>query len=1080
MDRSTSRAARCVIGSKGNRKGHFFEHLEHRVLLDAIVVDWVGQDGATWNNQDHWQIHGTTTPVIPNNDADHAYIVNALNSATRIVMDIDATISGIQASAGLQLDLNNHNLTVDATADPHQSPTTPDPNAAKLGIASIQGGLYLINSATTPAASSFIAQSVVTSGMNTNNTPQGVIHRYDLFVGANAELHSKGLLHTDDVAQITIQGDAKLTVDGNALIDGGPTDTLRLYVGDGPLQLNATVPVSTAKNGHAAEVMVSGNLIAGSGGPLISSIAAGSHFTVKKDATIEAGLLTSPNGGQVSQRSEWFVSEKAAFTVEGKLMVGNVGAAHLDITGTETLVTVKDLELADNSDARARCYVKVSDKGNLEVTHDATIAWTDVTNRVSSDIEADGDGTVVHVAGKVVSNGRILISDKASTTIDGSLWFYGVFAPVFGPTNSCPAELSVTGGATVKAASVDAGTVLLNSLLEDAILTVTGATLKITSATAISHLGQGGGVVKVTVTKVNNLGTIDSAGTIIEGTGAIVTGDGAINAHPKNKTTDPPTFAPGVPANPTATLILGGDFDATETMILNAYLKPSAGSSNLLHITGAAQIAGTIAFFFPDNTTTTSFHAGDTFTVLTADGGLTGTFSNLPYDPDHNGVLPINSSPIHILPVGLRWQVQYTSTSVILKVIPVSPAVNLHTTSIAAAPSNEYIGARSVSFAWTNHDPDILYSILEVQDYDTGNYFAAARVEGNASSLTFNPAGNPGPYGFQVGGYYTVRLRTFTAAGAAYSTECSFQVPDFAQAPQNSSPDIEFIPNPEDESSYIIKLTGVNAADDYTVMAIGSVFPDRWQILTSTHSESFYDDDLGWSYSGNFSDSTLSVTAYFAFVGEHDGNYYLFPAPFATPVRSLDTPDVTTSYDALTGFTLSWDAIDGAEGYTLIDLGNLTLSGSYVDVPCGTSVNVTAKVANGFERTGYYAIVAYRHDIYGNLLFSEVSDFVDLSKANDGGPMMGTLLTTVSDTQVLLTWNNGAATEDGYVIQRKTNSGAFEDIAVLSTLPADNSYVDSNVSAGNTYVYRVRAVRDLWGGLLDSDYGNSYDTQLLT
>jgi hypothetical protein len=307
-------------------------------------------------------------------------------------------------------------------------------------------------------------------------------------------------------------------------------------------------------------------------------------------------------------------------------------------------------------------------------------------------------------------------------------------------------------------------------------------------------------------------------------------------------------YSPTTPTDPTGTLTLDGDLDAHFGMTLDAYLDTTNHTSNLLHITGAAQIAGTIDFFFSPGITTTSFHAGDTFTVLTADGGLTGTFSNLPANSSHNGVLPIGSSLLPILPVGLRWQVQYTSTSVILKVIPVSAATNLHTTNIATAPSNAYIGARSVSFAWINHDPDILFSTLEVQDIDTGNFFSVARAEGNASSLTFNPAGNPGPYGFQVGGNYTVRLRTFTAAGAAYSAERSFQVPDFAQAPQNSSPDIEFLPNPEDESSYIIKLTGVNAADHYTVMAIGSVFPDRWQILGSRYRFSFARNAGGASF----------------------------------------------------------------------------------------------------------------------------------------------------------------------------------------------------------------------------------------
>jgi hypothetical protein len=223
-----------------------------------------------------------------------------------------------------------------------------------------------------------------------------------------------------------------------------------------------------------------------------------------------------------------------------------------------------------------------------------------------------------------------------------------------------------------------------------------------------------------------------------------------------------------------------GDLIDNGTLALDIFLDPSSSSgskNSMLDVAGSATISGTINFFHPSNVNSTYFHSGDTFTLMTAVGGITGTFNNLPA-----GVLPIGSSLLPILSVGLRWQVQYTSISLILKVIPVSAATNLHTTSIAAAPSNAYIGARSVSFAWTNHDPDILFSTLEVQDIDTGNFFSVARVEGNASSLTFNPAGNPGPYGFQVGGNYTVRLRTFTAAGAAYSAECSFQASDFAEA----------------------------------------------------------------------------------------------------------------------------------------------------------------------------------------------------------------------------------------------------------------------------------------------------------
>jgi hypothetical protein len=199
-----------------------------------------------------------------------------------------------------------------------------------------------------------------------------------------------------------------------------------------------------------------------------------------------------------------------------------------------------------------------------------------------------------------------------------------------------------------------------------------------------------------------------------------------------------------------------------------------------------------------------------------------------------------------------------------------------------------------------------------------------------------------------------------------------------------------------------------------------------------------------------------------------------------SPVRSLDTPDVTTSYNCLTGFTLSWDAVDGAEGYTLINLGNLTLGGSYVDVPCGTSVHVTAKVANGFERTGYYAVVAYGHDLYGNAIFSEISDFIDLSKATTGGPVAAPPITTASDTQILLTWNNGSATEDGYAIERADIIDGIY-VTLSSTIASDTtSYIDSTALAGHTYTYRIKATRTTGDGHLDSDWMESYETHLFT
>ncbi len=57
--------------------------------------------------------------------------------------------------------------------------------------------------------------------------------------------------------------------------------------------------------------------------------------------------------------------------------------------------------------------------------------------------------------------------------------------------------------------------------------------------------------------------------------------------------------------------------------------------------------------------------------------------------------------------------------------------------------------------------------------------------------------------------------------------------------------------------------------------------------------------------------------------------------------------------------------------------------------------------------------------------------------------------------QITLTWTNNAAVDDGFSVERATSSGSF---AVIGTTGSNIArYVDNSVSAGTTYLYRVRA-----------------------
>jgi len=79
----------------------------------------------------------------------------------------------------------------------------------------------------------------------------------------------------------------------------------------------------------------------------------------------------------------------------------------------------------------------------------------------------------------------------------------------------------------------------------------------------------------------------------------------------------------------------------------------------------------------------------------------------------------------------------------------------------------------------------------------------------------------------------------------------------------------------------------------------------------------------------------------------------------------------------------------------------------------------------------------------------------------------GNLTANATGTSTIsLSWNDNAADENGFKIERKTGVGAFSEIATAGVNIV--SYNDNGLSAGTTYVYRVRA----YTGAVFSSYSN--------
>jgi len=89
---------------------------------------------------------------------------------------------------------------------------------------------------------------------------------------------------------------------------------------------------------------------------------------------------------------------------------------------------------------------------------------------------------------------------------------------------------------------------------------------------------------------------------------------------------------------------------------------------------------------------------------------------------------------------------------------------------------------------------------------------------------------------------------------------------------------------------------------------------------------------------------------------------------------------------------------------------------------------------------------------------------------NDDGPLAPKpshlSATATGNTTMALTWADNSSDEDGYKIERKPNGGVFIEIATVGS--NITSFNDTGLSAGTTYVYRVRA----FNATLNSGYSN--------
>jgi T5SS/PEP-CTERM-associated repeat protein len=358
-------------------------------------------------------------------------------------------------------------------------------------------------------------------------------------------------------------------------------------------------------------------------------------YSVQVANNYTVGSLNALNGNTtLAFQPQGFIGPPLTFTA-GSLNVSPVDSSNSSLTASGGNITVSGSTLIDSgSSGTSKLLIssgalttsattvgsQAGSSGNLTI--DEHSSWTSTATVV---IGSSGSGDLEMVAGIGGSFGGTFPAQSTATTAGATLG-----QSVGGKGTANIAGGWNTGNLIVGNAGTGVVNLLGTEITDPSPLSSVGY---LTSANASIAAQPGStGNVNVTETLLNGLNIISSAWNVtgslaLGGTTSAAGGAGAISIGPLNSV----TVGSNLKVWPGGTLALaqGGTLD----------------------ISGAANLGGDLKFSL---SATPDPHAGDSFQILSATGGVSGTFA---------------STMLPTLDPGLSWKVVYSSTNVSLTVV---------------------------------------------------------------------------------------------------------------------------------------------------------------------------------------------------------------------------------------------------------------------------------------------------------------------------------------------------------------------------------------------------------------------------
>jgi fibronectin type 3 domain-containing protein len=262
-----------------------------------------------------------------------------------------------------------------------------------------------------------------------------------------------------------------------------------------------------------------------------------------------------------------------------------------------------------------------------------------------------------------------------------------------------------------------------------------------------------------------------------------------------------------------------------------------------------------------------------------------------------------------------------------------------------------------------------------------------------------------------------------------------------------------------------VQITAAPTLATPTITAGGSKGYDSAKIIWSAVSgATFYEVYYTTSATGSYVKAGTSTSTSFTKTGLTTGKTYYFKVRAGVPYGSSNAYSKFSSYKAVTpipstpvvkaasasynSVKVSWSAITGASGYRVYRSTSAT--GTYTYLGATKALEFTSgSLVTG--KTYYYKVIAYR--VMGTLQVFSKSSTPAYAKPIPAKPTA--TVSTKTMTKALITWT-GVSGASRYQIWRcDTATGTFAWVATVAS--SERSYINTGLSNGKTYYYKVRA-----------------------